>query len=287
LFNFTVLDCNLCGKVPTDITFHESSITACKPRSLVIKPSFCTFANYSSSALLHCGISNSQGSVYNFDSRGVCMDKPWDEVLHIPLIVESHSDEKWDLLLQAHYEREKQLEMKKKYHQLDNNCYDFVVRFLNEIQYEGKNNHTKEDLVVTLISGKVDSWDSFHQIYKKISENGVFKLDPAVNCTACSEKDLQPSNRFHCLHCSGKALCAKCKPNHDPKHKLFPVVPNVAYRCDGCNGFIIEGNIFRCVDCKDDYDLCPDCYSKKVVSKPHQSNHTLTKVSLPLRLKKK
>jgi len=288
LFTFTLQDCAKCGKPPTDIKFHESNVAPCKPRSLVIKPTFCNFSNYSSNALLHCGISNSKGLVYNFDSRGVSLDQPWSEVINVMLKTDNYSDEQWDRYLQEHYENEKILEKKNKYNQFDNNCYDYVLRFFNTIKYDGKNNHTKADIVINIISGAVDSWDSVHNIYSKISQFGVYKLDPntITNCSQCKETDLKPNNRFHCLTCNGKALCSKCKDGH-PKHKFFPIVPNIAYQCDGCSGIIIEGPIYRCATCKEDYDLCPDCNKKKIVTGPHQKTHDMVKIFLPIRINKK
>jgi hypothetical protein len=38
-----------------------------------------------------------------------------------------------------------------RYHQIDNNCYSFVIRFLNEIRYAGSKDHTKEEVVEKFI----------------------------------------------------------------------------------------------------------------------------------------
>lgn len=37
------------------------------------------------------------------------------------------------------------------YKQLQNNCYDYVIRFLNGIKFEGRENHQKEDIVTRFI----------------------------------------------------------------------------------------------------------------------------------------
>lgn len=39
----------------------------------------------------------------------------------------------------------------KKYQQLENNCYDFVIRFLNSISYKGRNDHMKGPIVEELV----------------------------------------------------------------------------------------------------------------------------------------
>ena len=51
----------------------------------------------------------------------------------------------WDKELNKHYFNETALLQTRKYHQIHNNCYDFVVRFLNKINYKGRNNRTKEE----------------------------------------------------------------------------------------------------------------------------------------------
>lgn len=176
--------------------------------------------------------------------------------------------------------------IKKPYNIIITIIIKLIIRLFNDIGFQGKNNHTKEDLVVNLIGETVDSWDSFHQIFTKILQNGTYKLDEKINCGACGQNDLQPDNRFHCLKCKGTALCSKCIPTHQ-SHKLFPIKSNTAYSCDGCSGIIIEGSIFRCSDCTEDYDLCPECYNQQIETKPHKNNHKLVKISLPIRLKNK
>lgn len=120
------------------------------------------------------------GTVYNFDFPGVCEDlSKWDEVISIPV---EGSFDGFEQLLLLHVKNEKnrffgriawmierskklrvrgasRLEMKiyfcraqtKKYQQLENNCYDFVIRFLNSISYQGRNDHMKGPIVEELV----------------------------------------------------------------------------------------------------------------------------------------
>ena len=102
--------------------------------------------------MLHVGISNSKGEVYNFDERG-CNKEKWKESLAIKLedkIIEK--PQHFDKLLDNFNKSEKEREKKHKYTALDNNCYSYVVRFLNSIEYQGKSNHTKESLIEQSVS---------------------------------------------------------------------------------------------------------------------------------------
>ena len=66
---------------------------------------------------------------------------------------------------------------KRSYHATRNNCYDYVIRFLNSINFENKSQHSKEDLVERLIKKEVELFESFHSLYKHIKENGIYLLD--------------------------------------------------------------------------------------------------------------
>lgn len=135
--------------------------SACKPRSLVIKPTVGTFANSNTSSLLHVGITDSQGAtVYNFDIQGRKADKAsstWPEALSVPLTAGSKqlSDAEWDSALLAFFLEEKEMNRVSPYHALQNNCYSFAIRFLNSIQYHGSSTRTKEQFVLEAIADPV------------------------------------------------------------------------------------------------------------------------------------
>lgn len=62
-------------------------ITKNLPRAFCIKMTFGSFRNYRGGAngsLLHCGISDSQGKVYNFDGKGHHVDEHWPEAILCP-----------------------------------------------------------------------------------------------------------------------------------------------------------------------------------------------------------
>lgn len=108
--------------------------------------------------LLHCGISNSKGEVYNFDERGCCKEM-WDlDCLAIKIEDKSTEDkDNFDQMLENFHKEEVKRSKKHKYTSLDNNCYSYVVRFLNCIKFQGRSDHTKESLIKQFIGE-----DSFH-----------------------------------------------------------------------------------------------------------------------------
>jgi len=114
------------------------------------------------------------GKVYNFDERGPCIDNDWKESISIPIEAPHLTDSQWDAALARHHDAEKtyrcaaawrlghcvcyrsrinlgRFERARPYSQLANNCYDYVIRFLNGIKFEGKEDHTKEGIVARFI----------------------------------------------------------------------------------------------------------------------------------------
>ena len=94
--------------------------------------------------------------VYHFLNSGVHRDS-WkgEQVLCIPILDELSERSSWDHDLHDHFLSEKNRVIKKPYRSLENNCYDFAVRFLNSISYMASKNHTKEALVENWIKTPV------------------------------------------------------------------------------------------------------------------------------------
>ncbi|KAL6053583.1 MKRN2 opposite strand [Balamuthia mandrillaris] len=170
-------------------------------RALVIKPTHGSFAsrNYSTEALLHCGISDSSGAfVFNFDQNGI-RKEVWNTasssaaLLSVVLVGEEENGEEkdeelktqeenegqrlrrlWDEQLEKHLKEERRRVAQKPYHALKNNCYDFVIRFLNAIEFEGKKNHTKEDIVGRYLSTPVDTAESYLHIRRTLTKAPLY-----------------------------------------------------------------------------------------------------------------
>lgn len=147
--------CTTCG---AELSAHhvsklESSLvsSAAAPRSIVIRPTVGSFHNYRHDMLLHVGITNSKGHVFNFDAGGCHIEPVWVECITVPLEASHLSDTHWDQRLQQHHNSEQTRKTTYPYHSLSNNCYDYAIRFLNSINFEGKSNHSKDDIVSRFI----------------------------------------------------------------------------------------------------------------------------------------
>ena len=64
---------------------------------------------------------------------------------------ESIKDEEWDNLLEKHNKEEKERCKKKKYVETANNCYSFIIRFLNKVRFQSNANHNKEKIVIDFV----------------------------------------------------------------------------------------------------------------------------------------
>jgi len=285
LFSFELKSCPSCGRDSLDVTEHEANVGLPLPCSVLIKSTFGSFLNYQVGDLLHCGISDSQGAVLNFDHRGVMVDPPsmWNLVISLPI-----AKDNFDSFLISHTKNEKQRESQSRYHQIDNNCYDFVIRFLNHVSWNNKNNHTKLEFVEVFIGKLVAEFETFYTLHREI-EKGKDVLRPHVgfSCQNCKITDLQPGNLFHCLECESLDLCSLCQNissgEHKSSHKLFPVKSGVGWLCDVCDSVLLDGTLFSCVQCED-YALCPQCYKENKVNGKHELTHKTSKVILPNQL---
>ena len=57
---------------------------------------------------------------------------------------------------------------------MKNNCYDYVIRFLNLINFENSSRHTKEDIVDRYIATPVGLFEAFYNVHKNVSEYGSY-----------------------------------------------------------------------------------------------------------------
>ena len=105
------------------------------PRCVCIRMTVGSFTGYTERSLLHTGVSDSSGIVYNFDERGHHKDA-WVESINYPLqAAASLSDDEWDAALCAHHAAHRGSGIP--YRSLGYNCYQYVVEFLNSIEFAG------------------------------------------------------------------------------------------------------------------------------------------------------
>jgi len=70
------------------------------------RPTFVSFKDYTTESLLHCGITDSKGRVFNFEYN-VYIDETWPYCINIDLSKDSNvsamSDDEWDKAMMDHY----------------------------------------------------------------------------------------------------------------------------------------------------------------------------------------
>lgn len=84
LHQATIKALGQAGLQPESEVTIPAGIQRSKPHCFCIKMTRGSFVDYTRSCLLHCGISNAQGQVYNFDQHGYHLDR-WRESISVPL----------------------------------------------------------------------------------------------------------------------------------------------------------------------------------------------------------
>jgi hypothetical protein len=205
------------------------------PRSIAIKPTVGTFSNYRRDSLLHCGITDTTGRVFNFDEKGRRFDLSWEETLCVKLETKM-DDNSWNSALTSHLKDEQAMANYSRYHPLDNNCYSFVVRFLNKIKFEGKENHTKASIVDTRIEKPITVLEAFLSISQQLSSRQHVLMDAPLNrqgvsrwrCDFCGKALFAPDH-YHCEECKDTDLCTVCydkqseNQEHEKTHRIVRV----------------------------------------------------------------
>ncbi|XP_055376616.1 MKRN2 opposite strand protein [Condylostylus longicornis] len=167
------------------------------PCAIVLRPTNGDFLNdYNNSMDLHIGITNSKGTIYEFDRDGLRLTSKGLTTLygnstnntrianclwHQSLLVENASEawhEQWDIILETvcslscwnadNYEEETY------------NCYTFVLKFIQSLKYnrsifEAAKSKTK--FCELYIIPKTVTAGKYISLYRKIQNNGVY-ADP-------------------------------------------------------------------------------------------------------------
>lgn len=273
--------------LPPKRTRHDINVGPSRGRSLAIKPTVGTFGRYHNRMLLHCGLADSAGRVYNFDESGCHVDSDWHESISIPVAAPHLSDEQWDAELDRHHKAELTFKAYRPYKQLQNNCYDYVIRFLNGVKFEGRKNHQKEDIVTRFIQAPIDLFEGYFSVRQKLDsreaqQQGYIKLDslvqggPRHTCDGCGQLISLDDTRHRCTVCKEFDLCSGCKDvevgQHKRDHPTLAVAERARFTCDGCRNTITTSH-HRCLECPD-FDLCGECHStKKGVGSTHTKHH--------------
>eukprot|EP01112_Ceratiomyxa_fruticulosa_P009376 TRINITY_DN2442_c0_g1_i2.p1 TRINITY_DN2442_c0_g1~~TRINITY_DN2442_c0_g1_i2.p1 ORF type:complete len:294 (-),score=52.32 TRINITY_DN2442_c0_g1_i2:104-985(-) len=271
-FSFWARDeCKQCNHTLNDatLTLHEPPVSISKPKSIVVKiAGGASFQHYHPNAILHVGITNSQGNVFHYDERGVHVDDFWNECLSIQIFQTpstpteatttttaqepstentlTPSDDVWDKYLLTYCEI-KRGDPSNRYHPLQNNCYSYVVGVFNHIQVGGSAVvHDKVSLVHQYLETPIQLLEGYLRIHGEIKSRGFFSSPtPSIS----EAEKITDANR--------------------------------SFTCDSC-GLIMdkseEVKHFRCSVCSD-FDLCEFCYiSQPEENGTHKKQHLMSEM---------
>lgn len=199
------------------------------PRSICVRMTMGTFVGqYSGTALLHCGISDSKGRVFNFDERGIIAEETWSEAVCLRLQAIMHprrlDDAAFDEELLKWHTRA--LLDNAPYHSTLNNCFDHVVRGVQHLTRSADVTKASLSLLLDPVMGEVAQ---YVDIVRCIQTFGDVRVQTA-----------------HMI---------------DHHHSMAFLKSSQAFRCDKCfgqhNGHVAR---WRCAPC--DIDFCIDCSSE-------------------------
>ncbi|KAK6167975.1 hypothetical protein SNE40_021889 [Patella caerulea] len=174
--------CPLCGKntsetesrIPPYILPSPIAAAVKWPRSLVLKPTDGDFlCDFTKTSNLHIGVTDSTGTVYDFDEYGLHVGSPWLRCIQVPVLSPGDIDiSDWDNIL-FHYAKPNNW-TQTRYHEMNNNCFDFVLGFLRSIPHLAtipslSNKRTFCDDFVVRKTMKISQYIS---LYKQVLQNG-------------------------------------------------------------------------------------------------------------------
>ncbi|KAK7093648.1 hypothetical protein V1264_007355 [Littorina saxatilis] len=102
--------------------------------SIVLKPTLGDFVrNYTHTADLHIGVTDSRGCCHDFDEEGFHVGGIWQQCLAIPMVTQTSlqgglTPSSWDHSLGIFADPNNWTVQR--YHERDRNCFDFVLQFL-------------------------------------------------------------------------------------------------------------------------------------------------------------
>jgi hypothetical protein len=65
-----------------------------------------------------------------------------------------------------------------RYHAVDNNCYSFVVGFLNaRAVFEGRSDHTKLSIASDLLGPQIDQLEAYISLWRRLQSQSFVTLD--------------------------------------------------------------------------------------------------------------
>ena len=200
------------------------------PCSIIITDSFKELnpIDYTQTSILHVGISNSKGKIYNFWNKYKVdtekSDSMWKYVINIPLEYNILDNETFDELVEN--SKKQQELLYPKYDQLNNNCYAFICRLLNDLYYMNKT-WTKEELAINVIEKYIILLDKYALISKELLNSELYIAEKSIDetkisyscCDICGEM-VQLGDRYRCKVCPDYDLCSSCFNSNGHEHSM-------------------------------------------------------------------
>jgi hypothetical protein len=223
-------ECQMCWNFCEEVQEIKNPVGEVKPRHFIITKSFGTLTpdQYSNQDILHVGISDSKSRVFNFWDSYKIQDRSenqiWKKVINVELPLIELDDFLFDQMLEEDMNFQKQ--KFPKYHQINNNCYDYVCRMLNNINY-GNKEWTKQTLAFLLVEPAIIYLEKYFSLYKDLFQSSknidFIKEDNREYsqsiCDNCSQRIFM-GERFHCLTCQDYDMCKSCYSQFNHDHKM-------------------------------------------------------------------
>ncbi|KAJ8321947.1 hypothetical protein KUTeg_000418 [Tegillarca granosa] len=141
--------------------------------SVVIRPTTGTFLrDYENNSNLHVGVTNSRGDVYDFDEEGIHVNNAlWENCIAIPIIQTTNTVcQNWDtdLVLMS----QNVSWSKKRYNEVNYNCFDFVISFLRHVLPKWKIHENKTRFCEEFILPHTAKVAKYIGIYRNVQKHG-------------------------------------------------------------------------------------------------------------------
>ncbi|KAK9869629.1 hypothetical protein WA026_003374 [Henosepilachna vigintioctopunctata] len=141
-----------------------------------MKPTVGTFLDdYKNDDDLHIGVTDSKGSICEYDSNGLQMGRTeeWEQAVLIYKMSEPWMDH-WDVVLQEI--QEDPLYTSERYDEYTFNCYTFVLEFLKRLKCEELNDYlgNKEKFCEKFVLGKSKMSGFYINVYRKVRNYEYF-----------------------------------------------------------------------------------------------------------------
>lgn len=182
-----------CRRVPTTCPVCSSRIqdfivdpfhvpypfanAAHNPTSIAIRPSRGSFLDdYNTSDDLHVGIVDSNGDVVEFDKDGLIANNVdrWTGCVTFQVVSVAWTA-RWDETLSSMSRDDRWRSVN--YNEINMNCFDFVLEFLNNLGYANLQFANKEDLCERLILSKIQNAIRYNSLYRALKHQEYLLSD--------------------------------------------------------------------------------------------------------------